>query len=82
MFLQEGWGGGIVLKSSCSGEECRRWRNTERRYCLTTQGPCVAVSTPRNSWLRAWYACVEHLVVQDTHLEKSEAVGEELVTAR
>lgn len=28
------------------------------------------------------YACVEHLVVQDTHLEKTEVVGGGLGTVR
>lgn len=42
----------------------------ERLYCFPTQGPCVAVSPHAEA-----NACAEHLVVQDTHLEKTEVVG-------
>ncbi len=69
-----------VLKSSCSMEECCRGRNTERGCIVSPHKVPVWLSAPLLE-LKAWYACAEHLAVQDTHLEKSEAVGGGLGTA-
>lgn len=74
---EEGWG---FLTAVGAARSPVREEHRELMYCFTTQGPCVAVSSQQELW--AWYACAEHLVLQDTHLEKGEVVSEGLGTAR
>lgn len=49
--------------------------NTERSCIVSPHKVPVRLSAPPLK-LKAWYACAKHLVAQDTHLEKSEAVKE------